>query len=212
MQIWNYCLEVLCLKYLSGLGSIINLTHVLCILSSNIQRTQILMMTELQPISTLGRLYIYAIHGYVTEVMFTATWEFVVNLNWKFPGNTSVWSLVIYGLSTLIIEKMYIHLRDRMPLLLRACVYMVWTYCWEFSTGYILKHFDACPWDYTPFEGDFMGLVTLEYAPLWFIGGIVGEQIVIKNTLRLHWAPVKHESVLNAGATETNGDLKQKDQ
>lgn len=163
-------------------------------------------MTELQPISTLGRLYIYAIHGYVTEVMFTAAWEFVVNLNWKFPGNTSVWSLFIYGLSTLIIEKMYIRLRDHMSLFWRAIIYMIWTYCWEFSTGYILKHFDACPWDYTPFEGDFMGLVTLEYAPLWFIGGIVGEQIVIKNALRLHWAPSKHD-VDGDVATVTNGDV-----
>ena len=147
------------------------------------------MSFEHQPISTLGRLYIYAIHGYVTEVMFTAAWEFVVNLNWKFPGNTSVWSLFIYGLSSLMIEKLYLVLNDRMPLLVRAIIYTVWTYCWEFSTGYVLRYFNACPWDYTPFEGDFMGLVTLEYAPLWFIGAIICEQVVVKNTLKLCWVP-----------------------
>lgn len=172
-------------------------------------------ITELQPISTLGRLYIYAIHGYVTEVMFTAAWEFVVNMNWKFPGNTSVWSLFIYGLSTLLIEKLYLLLKDRAPLLVRALIYTVWTYCWEFCTGYVLRHFDACPWDYTPFEGDFMGLVTLEYAPLWFIGGIVGEQVVIKNTLKLCWAPSDRKRIVSNDAVSItsvrNGNVKQKE-
>ena len=165
----------------------------------------------LAPLSTIYRFYIYAIHGYVTEVMFTAAWEFVVNLNWKFPGNTSVWSLFIYGISTLILERMYLRLKGRVPLLVRCLIYTVWTYCWEFSTGYVLKQFDACPWDYTPFEGDFMGLVTLEYAPLWFIGAMVGEQIVIKNTLRLYWGPSQHK--VQGTVTlpvMSNGDVKQK--
>jgi uncharacterized membrane protein len=166
-------------------------------------------LPEMRPISTLGRLYIYAIHGYVTEVMFTAAWEFVVNLNWKFPGNTSVWSLFIYGLSTLMIERLYLLLDGRTPLLLRAVIYTVWTYCWEFSTGYILRHFNACPWDYTPFEGDFMGLVTLEYAPLWFIGGIIAEKIVIKNTLKLCWVPDSCSIVCNGSYNCSQTDVNQ---
>uniref|UniRef100_A0A2C9L0S4 Transmembrane protein 229b n=1 Tax=Biomphalaria glabrata TaxID=6526 RepID=A0A2C9L0S4_BIOGL len=102
-------------------------------------------------ISTLGRFYIYAIHGYATEVMFTALWEFVVNLNWKFPGNTSMWSFPIYGLSGLVCEHIFVYLSSReVPLVTRGLVYTFWTYCWEFSTGYILKQFGACPWDYTP--------------------------------------------------------------
>ena len=170
-------------------------------------------MQQMRPISTLGRLYIYAIHGYVTEVMFTAAWEFVVNLNWKFPGNTSVWALFIYGLSTLIIEKMYLKMRGRYPLLLRGLIYTVWTYCWEFSTGYILKQFGACPWDYTPFEGDFMGLVTLEYAPLWFLGSVIAEQVVIKYTLQLHWNSESNDTVSDKMANhetqiEQNGKTK----
>ena len=165
----------------------------------------------LMPLSPVYRIYIYGIHGYATEVMFTAVWEFVVNLNWKFPGNTSVWCLFIYGISSLILEKMYLALRDRVPLLVRALIYTVWTYCWEFSTGYVLKQFDACPWDYTPFEGDFMGLVTLEYAPLWFIGAIIAEQIVIKNTLKLYWGPPQQTGQGSVSfPLISNGDVKQK--
>ncbi|ELT95836.1 hypothetical protein CAPTEDRAFT_57252, partial [Capitella teleta] len=130
--------------------------------------------------STLLRFYIYGIHGFAIEVMFTSAWEFVVNLNWKFPGVTSVWSFFIYGISTIVVERMYLSMRHCVPLLVRALIYTVWSYIWEFSTGYILKQFDACPWDYTAFHGDFMGLVTLEYAPLWFLACIFGEKVIIK--------------------------------
>ncbi len=140
-----------------------------------------------QALSLLARFYIYAIHGYVTEVMFTAAWEFVVHLNWKFPGNSSVWAMLIYGTSTLVLEQMYLRLHHVVPLLGRGLLYTAWTYCWEFSTGYLLSQFGACPWDYSPFQLDFMGLVTLEYAPLWFVGGILAEKLVITYTLQLRW-------------------------
>ena len=148
---------------------------------------QEIIMLDQGPISTWVRFYIYAIHGYFTEVMFTAGWEFVVNQNWKFPGNTSVWSLFIYGVSGLVIEGMYVRMRKKVPTVLRLLVYTVWIYTWEFSTGLLLRQFDACPWDYSPFEWDFFGLITLEYAPAWVIGSLMTEQMLIKNTMRLHF-------------------------
>lgn len=138
-------------------------------------------------LSTAWRLYVYAIHGYFTEVMFTATWEFVVSLNPKLTGVTSIWSLPIYGISTLIVEKMYLRMDGRVPLPLRGLVYLLWTYAWEFSTGFLLRQFDACPWNYEPFDGHFMGLVTLEYAPLWYFFSMVCEQLLIRYTLMLRW-------------------------
>ncbi|KAK2180571.1 hypothetical protein NP493_437g01010 [Ridgeia piscesae] len=167
--------------------------------------------TSSEPISWLCRLYIYAIHGYVTEVMFTAAWEFVVHLNWKFPGNTSIWSLLIYGLSTMVIEQMYLHLNGRVHLLARAAIYTAWSYSWEFTMGWVLRQFDACPWDYTEFDGDFMGLVTLEYAPFWYIGVIIAEQIIIKWTLQLHWGITEGIETDDSVASEPcNGDVKHK--
>ena len=153
---------------------------------------------ELRPISTWWRFYVYAVHGYVTEIMFTALWEFVVNLNWKFPGNTSVWVLLIYGLSGLVVEQMYFRLRIRVPFLIRILIYTLWTYLWEFSTGFLLKQFGACPWDYTPFHGDFMGIITLEYAPLWFLGNVIGELVIMKYTLCLYWGPETTQQPDNA--------------
>lgn len=139
----------------------------------------------MEALTPFSRWYLYAIHGYFCEVMFTAGWDFVENANWKFRGVTSVWSLLIYGTSILVVEKMYLHLRTKYNVLTRGFIYTLWTYVWEFTTGFILQQFNACPWDYSSFRGNFMGLITLEYAMPWFLASIVAEQMVIKNILRL---------------------------
>lgn len=145
-------------------------------------------------LSALSRFYIYAIHGFVTEILFTAAWEFVVNINWKFPGVTSLWCILIYGASFMCIEQMYLRLKDKYSLFTRCIIYTAWTYLWEFSTGLFLRQFDACPWDYTPFDGDFMGLVTLEYLPLWFLGSLFAERVIINWCTQLCWAEQKNEA------------------
>ncbi|XP_043373353.1 transmembrane protein 229B isoform X2 [Dermochelys coriacea] len=144
-------------------------------------------MAAAEPLTAFSRWYLYAIHGYFCEVMFTAAWEFVVNFNWKFPGVTSVWALFIYGTSILIVEKMYLYLKDKCNILVRCLIYTLWTYLWEFTTGFILRQFNACPWDYSQFDFDFMGLITLEYAIPWFCAAFIMEQLVIRNTLRLRF-------------------------
>ncbi|XP_029901165.1 transmembrane protein 229b [Myripristis murdjan] len=139
------------------------------------------------PLTALSRWYLYAIHGYFCEVMFTAAWEFVVNCNWKFPGVTSVWALFIYGTCILIVERMYLKLRRRCPVLLRCIIYTLWTYLWEFGTGLLLRQFNACPWDYSEFRYNFMGLITAEYAVPWFCASFIVERLVIRKTLRLRF-------------------------
>ncbi len=158
------------------------------------------------PVSVYFRFYIYAIHGYFTEVMFTAAWEFVVHLNWKFPGVTSVWSLFIYGMSTLVIEKLYDRLKDKCPVPFRIAIYIVWIYTWEFATGLFLRQFNACPWDYSPFDWNFFGLITLEYAPAWAIGALLTEQVLIKHTRRLHF----YDNTPPAKKPVANGPSKKK--
>ena len=135
-----------------------------------------------------ARFYIYGLQGIFTEVIYTALWDFFALDNWKLTGISSIWAFFIYSLSHLFIESvspMLIH-KFKIPLILRAFVYLVWTYFWEFSTGYFLSLFGACPWDYKPwFNWHLMGLITLEYAPLWYVGSIVAERYVIPIVNRL---------------------------
>ncbi|KAK6997746.1 hypothetical protein BgiMline_007168 [Biomphalaria glabrata] len=85
----------------------------------------------------------------------------------------------------------------------------LWT-LWTCITGYILKQFGACPWDYTPFHGDFMGLVTLEYAPLWYIGALVHEQLVMHYTRRIFFGPLKEQEVKASSESSTVNGLTEK--
>lgn len=135
-----------------------------------------------------ARFYIYGLQGIFTEVIYTALWDFITLGNVKLIGVSSTWAFFIYSLSHLFIEVVSPVLthKYKIPLLLRAFVYLAWTYFWEFSTGYILSLFGACPWNYEPwFNWHFMGLITLEYAPLWYAGSILAERIVIPVVNRL---------------------------
>uniref|UniRef100_A0A8D0DST2 Transmembrane protein 229B n=1 Tax=Salvator merianae TaxID=96440 RepID=A0A8D0DST2_SALMN len=142
-------------------------------------------MATAHPLSLLCRWYIYAIHGYFSEVMFTATWTFIVDRDWKFQGVTSIWALFIYGTAGLVVEGLYMLLRAHLSLLTRGTIYTLFIYLWEFSTGYVLHRFGACPWDYSGFRFNFMGLITFEYCPFWFVGSLLLEKLVIISVLRL---------------------------
>jgi Predicted membrane protein len=100
-----------------------------------------------------------------------------------------VWSLAIYGISGTVMEHIYAACkRLRVPLLLRGVCYLLWVYTWEFSTGLLLKQFNACPWDYSEFNYNVRGLITFEYAPLWFLVSILMERVVIAHVSELRWA------------------------
>lgn len=149
-------------------------------------------MQKSRSLSGIIRWYIYAIHGLLCEILFTSTWDIFTIKSWKLVGVSSIWAIFIYGTAIFIIEKMSFYLQ-RCPLIFRCLVYTLWTYTWEFSTGYVLRTFDACPWDYSHFPGNIMGLITLEYAVPWYFGCMIAEQVVIKYTLRLHLLQVGNQ-------------------
>ena len=144
-----------------------------------------------------SKLMLYGMSGFFIEVMFTATWYFVDSATyshgWKLHGCSSVWSFPIYGLSCLVVEKMFLSMDGKVPLLLRGVVYLVWTYVWEFSTGLLLRQFNACPWDYEGYTYfNIMGLVTFDYAPLWYTGGLLLEMSIIRSALDLQYRAKSH--------------------
>ncbi|XP_053328613.1 transmembrane protein 229B-like [Spea bombifrons] len=149
------------------------------------------------PLGIITRFYIYAIHGYVCEILFTAACDFAATGDWKFQGITSIWALFIYGSAMLGIERMYLALRSCLGFLPRALLYTLWVYVCEFTSGWLLKGMGACPWDYSHFHYNYHGLVTLEYAPFWFMGCVILEKVLIWHTLRLRldekWEPQEAE-------------------
>ena len=147
-------------------------------------------------IPVTSRLFFYGMLGFSTEVTFTALWYLLdsrYNFGWTLHGCTSLWSFPIYAISIFAIERMFISLRTKQPLAIRGLIYLLWTYVWEFSTGYLLRQFSACPWDYHDYTNyHIMGLITFDYAPLWYIGVIVLETIFIKRSLLLQYQKTKN--------------------
>lgn len=125
------------------------------------------------------RLYFWGVHGVFAEVVFTALWEFIVTGKLQLVGISSIWSFFVYGIGTIVAEHVYNYFRSiRVPILARCAMYVLVTYAWELSCGLLLDCFGARNWDYTPFDYDFMGLITLEYAPVWFVAGLYFEYIM----------------------------------
>ncbi|XP_036429701.1 transmembrane protein 229B-like [Colossoma macropomum] len=146
-------------------------------------------------LSPLARLYIYALHGCACEVAFTAAWNWYYTRDQRLPGYTSLWALLIYSSAIFLMEFMSARLHQRhCPLLLRVIVYTLFIYLWEFSWGFVLRLLEACPWDYSDFKYNLIGLVTLEYAVPWALAALVAEKHVIRNTLKIR---LNGESVLS---------------
>jgi len=117
--------------------------------------------------------------GIALEVFCTA----IENLRRKkdkcLRGTSSMWMFFIYGSAHFIVLLVTTYFSE-FNILLRGLIYMLLFYALEFCSGVILKKYKAVPWDYS---GDtkyhFRGIIRLEFAPLWFIGGLVAEAVYL---------------------------------
>ena len=91
---------------------------------------------------------------------------------------TSVWMFPIYGMAALFapISKL---LRG-VPTVFRGLIYTILIYTAEFISGTMLKKHHSCPWDYSKAKYNYKGLIRLDYAPAWFLSGLVFEKILKK--------------------------------
>lgn len=123
------------------------------------------------------RVLFYGMLGFSYEIIFTSLWDFVSSnfTNFKFTGYSSIWSFFIYGTCSFCGEQVYKQTRKRLSTLLRGLIYTQMAYTWEFIGGLVLNQFSARTWDYTHYKYDVMGLIALEYAPLWFFSGLFQE-------------------------------------
>lgn len=94
-------------------------------------------------------------------------------------GTSSLWMFFIYGSVYFIILFGRTYFPD-FNILLRGLIYMLLFYSLEFCSGYFLKKCKASPWDYSKeTKYNFKGIIRLEFAPVWFIGGLIQEAIYL---------------------------------
>lgn len=157
------------------------------------------------------RLLIYGMLGFAYEIVFTSLWEFAATnfTDLKFKGCSSLWSFFIYGTCSLCGEQVFVHTGKRLSAFWRGLIYVQMAYTWEFLGGLFLNQFSARTWDYTHYKYDVMGLITLEYAPLWFFSGLF-QEFFYEYLLTLSLPPSVKSMEMNGkkSTTETNGNLK----
>ncbi|XP_040886615.1 transmembrane protein 229A [Toxotes jaculatrix] len=155
------------------------------------------------------RFLFFGMHGFLDEVLFTSIFNLVEKSDRTLSGHTSLWSFLMYGSCSFVVEKLYLHLHfsrgwgtwQRLP------IYICFIYTWEFSWGLALRQFDACSWDYSHYPHNFMGLITLLYLPGWVCLSLY--QDVLSNVL-LRIKCTKEVNDVSGENGEVNGQLEAK--
>ncbi|XP_012576220.1 PREDICTED: transmembrane protein 229A [Condylura cristata] len=138
----------------------------------------------------LLRFVFFGMHGFLDEIFFTFFFNVLGQGDGATSGHTSLWSFLMYGSCSFVVEKLYFHLHysrgwgtwKRVP------IYVVFIYTWELSWGLGLRACGACSWDYSHYPLNFMGLITLMYLPGWIFLSLY--QDLLSNALwRVQYVP-----------------------
>jgi hypothetical protein len=120
----------------------------------------------------LLRVFLFALLGLVFEVCFTDLGA-MLRGNIGRNGNTSLMMMLDYGVLGLAVGPIAEALkRRRVPLALRAVVYMLGIFSVEYTSG---RLFTACGWNiwnYSGLKWNLHGQITLLYAPIWYCLGL----------------------------------------
>ena len=116
--------------------------------------------------------------GWFLEMIFTAFHAFR-RRDLRLPCTTSVWMFPIYGLAALL-APLGRKMRGR-GFVFRGLVYTGLIFLCEFVTGTWLRRRELCPWDYGRAKWNLAGVIRLDYAPCWFITGLLFERLLLEN-------------------------------
>ena len=127
--------------------------------------------------------------GWCLEVMFTSL-ESVLSHDWRLMGRTSLLMFPIYGMGALLapigaaVDRWVggIRLRPADRFVRYGMLDMVLIFVAEYFSGMWLRAKGICPWDYTGRLASVNGLIRLDFAPLWFMTGLLFEQITKKKS------------------------------
>ena len=123
----------------------------------------------------------FACVGITTEIFFTAIKQVINNwpqADWALKGQSYIWMFPIYGIAGVAFPIIIPYI-EKIPFIIRMCIYAIGILIVEFITGGLLDFFTGkCPWEYTTCW-HIMGYIKLEYFPLWALfGGMVEKTIV----------------------------------
>ncbi|XP_028426818.1 transmembrane protein 229A [Perca flavescens] len=157
----------------------------------------------------MGNINILTEQGFLDEVIFTSIFNLVEKSDRTLSGHTSLWSFLMYGSCSFVVERLYfyLHFSRGWGTWRRLPIYICFIYTWEFTWGLVLRQFGACSWDYSHYPHNFMGLITLLYLPGWVCLSLY--QDLLSNVL-LRIKCTKDVNGLSGENGEVNGALESK--
>ena len=132
----------------------------------------------------LFHFFLCGVTGWCLEVIFTST-ESILAHDWRLMGQTSLLMFPIYGCGAVLapIGRLVDRWIGDGPLspgdwiIRHGLLYMVLIFTAEYLSGAFLQSKGICPWDYTEYQTSVNGLIRLDFAPLWFLAGLLFERI-----------------------------------
>ncbi|MDA0568413.1 MAG: hypothetical protein O3A22_02240 [Bacteroidetes bacterium] len=122
-------------------------------------------------ILTIGFIFI----GITMEVIATSILDFIKSRDPRLKGETYLWMLPIYA----VVPFIYMFVTSTFGesgWIVKGVVYMTAFYLLELVAGLTIKALvGVSPWNYKNYRFHFKEVICLEYAPVWFIYGVVGE-------------------------------------
>lgn len=124
-----------------------------------------------------NRFLLYGLLGWAAEILWTGLPKHRP-IDWTLSGHTQWWTFPLYGQIAVLYEPLHNRIRH-CPLPFRGLIYTVGFILVEFSAGEIIKKvIGKVPWDYTgKTRWQLRGTTRFDYAPLWFISGLLLEPI-----------------------------------
>ena len=119
------------------------------------------------------RFLIYGALGLFMEIIWTGLGS-LFRKDYKLHASTSIWMLFVYGLAVFL--EPVCDITRRLPFYARGFAYVLCIFAIEFLTGAILKKARVCPWDYSGSRFNLFGLIRFDYAPVWFLAGLIFER------------------------------------
>lgn len=122
----------------------------------------------------LKRFAIYGFIGWCLEIIWTGLTS-VKGGSIDLVGHTSVWMFFIYGSAVFIFEPVFKKISD-CNVFVRGIVWTELIFLIEFISGLILLLLGIEAWYYDS-AFSVWGLIRLDYAPLWFVVGLMFERV-----------------------------------
>jgi hypothetical protein len=122
----------------------------------------------------LKRFFIYGIVGWGIEIIWTGLGS-LIGGDIRLTGYSSLWMFLVYGCAVFL-ERIH-HVISDWHWFFRGLLWVALIWCIEYASGILLfVLLGVHPWYYT--DGlSINGMITLSYAPAWFIAGMFFEKL-----------------------------------